>query len=657
MRNLHNYNIGHRPFKHIKGGMIGEEEYHTAEEYHSAEEEPEDERIQHFDEVMSNFTTERFDEKPNDYKQIELQYAIDFYNGLKEYQKPFQEMLERIRFDDQPPLTYDEEGFIETEPQVQWALKHYQEPLRFEDDSSDEEDEKREPEKFREMLDKKIKDPRFKDMSIEQKTEIYTGIMGIIINKNKLLESEALKKKEEEEVLQEKIKKEIKRAKVSLNVLKNKDPKEHLDYVIKTARDFQTATKNITSQNITDKKTISDIKRGLRTKSDDDLKKSYEIIADIKDTTKLSNSDQRKYTLYLSQIIEVLFPKYTKVHNEFIQADNDVQEFKKILMGVVEDLKKLRSDVAEHEKKEIKLSKKEKEQRLAEQRTKTKLEHDVKLEKEIEERKKKEAEQAKQAAEVEPVEPTISKAKAKKSKAAKKSEEDKEFETIKNYAQDRIERINPDYTGNGKVLETFFTELGEPIIQYITRDRSKIHDNELNDRIPDEMVMYDNGEYGSLRKAVTIDLYNDNNAIEIKNYKQYDKNKNDIEEPNIPLQLSKYEGTKYFIPLYLENGKLYNIQLIRYDEKTNAEISRSFILPNNPEGRNLFTVYRLADGLYKFDPSEHKSIKVKYNPIEDLKTPEGKQLYAFDSMNLGHCKDHNGRESFNVKKYLTKIKI
>lgn len=652
MRNLHNYNIGHRPFPYIKGGMIGDEEYHTAEEYHSVEEEePEDERIQHFDEVMSNFTTEIYDKKPNDYKQIELQYAIDFYNGLKEYQKPFIDMLEKIRLPDQPPLTFDEEGFIETEPQVQWALKHY--PI----DEDDEDDEDlMDDNKIIQYM--KVNLPEnMTDLPLKNQKELLLQIIDYI-NKETSEQKKLLSELNDEyESVQAVLRKELKRGKIQFDILKKTDPEKYKDDIADIMKTYVLISKNINMKNIAEPLTQVTLKDNISHLDKESLIKLYAVIAERSETTKLSNMDGLRHKMILSITLDVLYPSYYKLTEKLKNERIKLIEYGHIKDNITDNIKDLDNEIKKEEKLQTKKNKESKEQNIIQQRSISKSIHETKLEKEIEERKKKEAEQAKQAAEVEPVEPTISKAKAKKNKAAKKSEEDKEFETIKNYAQDRIERINSDYTGNGKVLETFFTELGEPILQYITRDRSKIHDNELNERIPDEMVMYDNGEYGSLRKAVTIDLYNDNNAIEIKNYKQYDKNKNDIEEPNIPLQLSKYEGTKYFIPLYLENGKLYNIQLIRYDEKTNAEISRSFILPNNPEGRNLFTVYRLADGLYKFDPSEHKSIKVKYNPIEDLKTPEGKQLYAFDSMNLGHCKDHNGRESFNVKKYLTKIKI
>jgi len=236
-----------------------------------------------------------------------------------------------------------------------------------------------------------------------------------------------------------------------------------------------------------------------------------------------------------------------------------------------------------------------------------------------------------------------------KVKAVKKSEEEKESELIHADAVTRLDYIDKKISSNGKDLETYLSNKGQTILQAITGDRSQVYDNELNKEIPNINVMLSNGETGSLRKAVTLDLYNNDNVFEIKNYKEYS-----IDDKVIPLQVTKLEGTGYFKPLYLQNGNLYNIELNYIDPKTGVKTSK-LIMPENPDGRELVLIYRLKDGLYQFKPLESNHVKLK--KIGHLQTKDGKPLYDFMGSSFSSCSDHYGNPSFNIQPYLRKIKI
>jgi hypothetical protein len=203
---------------------------------------------------------------------------------------------------------------------------------------------------------------------------------------------------------------------------------------------------------------------------------------------------------------------------------------------------------------------------------------------------------------------------------------------------------------NGKDLETYLSGNGQSILQYITGDKSKVHDNEENTSIPDVQVKLSNSDMGSLRKAVTLDLYNTHNVYEIKNYKNYS-----ITDSIIPVQETKLEGTGYFKPLYLQSGKLYNIEL-NYNDPSTGKKLKKMVMPENPNGRELNLIYRLNDGLYEFKPLAEGTTHVRLKMIGGMKSKGGKQLYDFDSSTFDRCVDHYGQPSFNIKPYLRKIK-
>jgi vacuolar-type H+-ATPase subunit H len=231
-------------------------------------------------------------------------------------------------------------------------------------------------------------------------------------------------------------------------------------------------------------------------------------------------------------------------------------------------------------------------------------------------------------------------------KPVKETYEEKQTKITNADVSNRLEHIKtlPEY---GKPLETYLSGNGDVILQYSTGDYSKIYDNEFNKEIPNIKVTLNNGKVESLRKAVTIDLYSDKNVYEIKNYAQYSIK--DI----IPLQETKIEGTGYFKPLYLKNGKLYNIELNYTDPKTGHKYSK-YILPENEEGRELNVIYRLKEGLFELKPMDLKEVHLKQT---STKTNNGTPLYLFERSDFKPCVDHYGNPSYNIQPFLRPIKI
>jgi hypothetical protein len=238
--------------------------------------------------------------------------------------------------------------------------------------------------------------------------------------------------------------------------------------------------------------------------------------------------------------------------------------------------------------------------------------------------------------------------KIKKDKPIKKSEDEKQEDITKANVSGRLDHIENKISPYGKDLESYLaSDNGSIILKYITKDNSKVYDNEYNKNIPDIQVTLNNGKTESLRKATTLDLYNDKNVFEIKNYKQYS-----ITDDIIPLQETKLEGTYYFKPLYLKNGNLYNIELTYSDDSGEH---KKYILPENNNGRELVLIYRLKDGLYQYKPLIGKDVTLQHTTNT---TSDGKQsLYVFKRAKYDNCTDHHGNPSFNIKPYLTKIKI
>lgn len=358
--------------------------------------------------------------------------------------------------------------------------------------------------------------------------------------------------------------------------------------------------------------------------------------------TKVSKVNKIKYDFVQGIILDKLYPKYTKSHEMIDKLFDKHNETVAQLDDLLVKIKAFDKHVAS-EQKQIKegITKSKK----AKQKDK-KLSYDEKLQSEIDARKESEK--------LEPIVESLlgaeepkKKSKPKKEKVVKKTEEETQLELLSADVSGRLETIEQTMSSNGKDLEKYLSGNGQTVLQYISGDRSKVYDNEMNEAIPNIKIQLPDGKEGDLRKAVTLDLYNNDNIYEIKNYKEYS-----ITDKVIPVQESKLEGTGYFIPYYLKNGNLYNIQLNYIDPKTGKE-EQKFILPENPNGRILHLVYRLQDGLYEFKPLETQYVSLKQSPV---KTKDGKALFMYKGSSFQKCKDHYGNSSFNIQPYLRKIK-
>ena len=235
------------------------------------------------------------------------------------------------------------------------------------------------------------------------------------------------------------------------------------------------------------------------------------------------------------------------------------------------------------------------------------------------------------------------KANAKAKKEASEKQSKKQAEAMVSNALASLETKGT----YGKNLEDFLSsQNGQPILQNFTGDTSKIIDIEKNGVIPIDEVQFTTKKKGPLNKACTLDLYNDNYVFEIKNY--LDKSITDAE---IPMQPSKFRGTKYFIPTYLENGELYSFKLNYTDPK--GKVYDKEILPYNDKGREVIFIIRLKEGLYQYKPFLDKKNN-KLIPNGEM-TPDGRPLYYFEKTKLKPCLDHYDEPAFNLKGHLTPI--
>jgi hypothetical protein len=234
------------------------------------------------------------------------------------------------------------------------------------------------------------------------------------------------------------------------------------------------------------------------------------------------------------------------------------------------------------------------------------------------------------------------KANAAAKKAAAEKQVEKQAEASVVNAQETLKS-----TGTyGKKLEDFFSGGGQPILQKFTGDKSKIHDIEKQEIIPNETVTFDDKTENSLRKACTLDLYNDKFVFEIKNYVN-----NSIKDDVIPMQPSKFAGTKYFVPTYFEDGRLYSLNL-KYDSPKTGIKHRQNILPDT-NGREVVFVIRLKEGLYQYKPFLDKKNNILIPNGET--SSDGRPLYFFEYTNLKPCLDYKKNPAFNLKGHLTPI--
>lgn len=390
-----------------------------------------------------------------------------------------------------------------------------------------------------------------------------------------------------------------------------------------------------------------------------DILRMMYVLDLLNNNKKINDFTHDNYRTILFSVItpEIFNINNQKMNNEILLEDVTKRfvELEEIIAEIKQKIKKKKEQDLKKEKKEI-----EKEKGFIKQQTKQ--ERDTKTTEEFNTLKKKLEQEAKDAELLkmfgETSEPQKGKKKGK-NRAEREAEKEaklvKEEETKKKIEEADI-RMRLDHietlSENGKDLEEYLSDKdkknGQIILQNFTQDYSPIKDNHYNDLIPNKKIVFNTGKEGTLKEACTIDLYNDNNVFEIKNYKQYS-----MSSDRIPVQESKLTGTGYFHPLYLENGELWNIELTYTDK---GKKKTKYILPDNPNGRVLHLIYRLQDGIYEFKPMIGDHVELIRNGRE---TPDGKKLWVFNSTKLKPCKDFHDppNDSFDIKPYLRKIKI
>jgi hypothetical protein len=212
-------------------------------------------------------------------------------------------------------------------------------------------------------------------------------------------------------------------------------------------------------------------------------------------------------------------------------------------------------------------------------------------------------------------------------------------ETIREqYIREGKPSSNYDLAGKG--YEYYLCNIALPLVQHITGDKSILYNNDDNLLIPE-----------SLRKYSVVDLYNEKNIIECKDYNQ----KSSID--NIPIQLTKLLGYEFS-----KNNK----QELIFNENGNVVemlVNGKNVLPDIEGGRKYYVYYRLDDGLYEYDVSS--SIK-KF--IQKEAQGETNIKYAFDTDTIKSkdfkkiygeiVQDDFKKPSFYLrKKYLKKITL
>lgn len=617
---LYLYNDGHNPFPKGKGGlgykppiiggMIREEDEPVDVDQHY------ENMVSNWDEVSRMFSSETV---ANDmFKEDWLMGQIHDFEGHPEYQKFFQEIYNNIKHPDQPEIDLNDYDYD----------KFYRKNFEYHEDRLDDE--------YDDDVDETIGSESFMKIPYSRQNEIIDRDYSILVEKHDKQKLEIKKYKAIRDKLKPIVTEEL--AKYVVPFHKREIPKEQVKLFADVAVKI---TSNVTPDNYKDPSVLENCMQLIKDIPKIELLHVYAFIEWFTDSNKVSKTVKIKYDFLQGIILDKLYPKYTKSqemidkiideHNETIRKMNDLVDIASIV--------KKKFDAEQQETKKSK----SKEKKLIQQEKK--LSHEEKLQAEIDARN--EREKLNPVVESQAAEEPKKKSKPKKVKPVKKSEEETQAELLSADVSGRLETIEQTMSSNGKDLEKYLSGNGQTVLHYISGDRSKVHDNEMNEAIPNIKITLTNGKVEDLRKAVTIDLYNDDHAYEIKNYKEYS-----ITDKVIPVQESKLEGTGYFIPYYLKNGNLYNIQLNYTDPKTGKE-EQKFILPENPNGRILHLVYRLQDGLYEFKPLETQYISLKSTP---LKSKDGQPLYMFKGTTLKRCKDHHGNNSFNIQPYLRKIK-
>lgn len=632
---LYLYNDGHNPFPSGRGGLGYKPRIHGGMIHE--EDEPVD-VDKHYENMVSNWqdVSRMFSSETvaNDmFKEDWLMGQIHDFEGRPEYQKTFQEIYNSIKKPDQPEIDLNDYDYD----------KFYRKNFEYHEERIDDEDEFPELKTINERIEHmKIQErDTLKGQTIEQVESQIEGIekdikvekKKIVINnleKSKILTTILDKSKEDADnflslvskgQIKKVSKKQIQEAiNLFIDNVNDEDIKELDIENVLGLLDGAIKTTNVDKQHFNEMRSIAltnayGYVKAFEQKGDEKLFAFFSIVSDL--------------------IMKIVYPNLRSGIDTYNQMNKNSEEIIKKLQSKKLILKhNIATSKAYREL--IKEEQQEYNDRLQfyKRKKRDQLKKDVKP-------------AAEEAVVEQAAEEPKKKSKPKKVKPIKKSEEETQSELLSADVSGRLETIEQTMSSNGKDLEKYLSGNGQTVLQYISGDRSKVHDNEMNESIPNIKITLTNGKKEDLRKAVTIDLYNDNHAYEIKNYKEYS-----ITDKVIPVQESKLEGTGYFIPYYLKNGNLYNIQLNYIDPKTGKE-EQKFILPENPNGRILHLVYRLQDGLYEFKPLETQYISLKSTP---LKSKDGQPLYMFKGTTLKRCKDHHGNDSFNIQPHLRKIK-
>jgi len=630
---LHLYNDGHNPFPHMKGGMVGGVEEHKGsdeeEDYHAAYKPDDDNNDYDFVlEIPFEYEDPRETFGPNASGEKFEEYKEKYEDYISKMEEETGLELRNNYYDED-----EEERNVLGEINKITNLSKAQLLKKLGDKTLDE--IKGDMDKL-ELMEKEVK-----------KNNIKNNLEAIKI-KQKIVQD---CKQIELETFRELTNKNVKRAKVITTTMQ----KISADVMhIMTTEEFAFNEKV--------EQVNKEINKIMQLTKIDDKKSMYILYSFLND---VKNETTNKLTgVLINAVMELLLrmPQFKDYYSLIEHCDDTTVKNKKMLNEIAEQKKKLDFKIKyiEVTKEEIKESM-EKYNKSKEYFDKRRIERnkildhkkrlsDIKRLQEIDpeqalkdaqelnaELKEKEAlAQSKQ----------LSKSAQKKAKAAeKKALAEKQAEAPVVNAQAALKS-----TGTyGKKLETFFTGGGQPILQKFTGDKSKIHDIEKQEIIPDEIVTFDDKTTNSLRKACTLDLYNDKFVFEIKNYLNisfYD------DKVAIPMQPSKFAGTKYFTPTYLEDGSLYKLNL-KYDSPITGIQHRQNILPDTSYGRELIFIIRLKEGLYYYRPfkdTENNTL------IPNGEFASGKRpLYFFESTKLKKCKDFKGNPAFNLRGHLTPI--
>ena len=528
---LYLYNDGHNPFPHMKGGMIGEED-----------------------------SEEESEEETNEEALARILLEDAFNERLRELHE---DTVSKKEFEDKlkdPDFIYDIKKSKEFHDLEVLAKEMYPE-YEYQGYYDDEELERLEVEKHKDDMNLlKVRESHHLN---NEPLEKHKGDMDKLILMEKELKKNTIRNNLELNTLKKTINAEC--LEIGGTALKNSvsgDIKKFsiLNNILGTV---STNILKIIQSKHTDEEEeeliLKEISKVIKVSKVNETNALYIIYAYLEKT----KGDDKSHNVIIDNIHDILlslkpFDKYTKILLPLLKKNH---ENDKKLNEITEQKKKLKMklEVIDITKDDIKESQ-QKYRDIKENYDKKRNTRKEEIKEIIKTYKFNPKEALQQIEKLEDeIEYDLNKLKAKTptkpetQKAVSKTSEEKQNEIDEARVNGRLETIN-GMSGDGKKLETYFTKQGQDVLHYITDDNTPVHDNEYNERIPNFDVLLSTGEMGSLRKAVTLDLYSDDTVYEIKNYKDYNS-----KDP-VPVQVTKLQGTGYFEHLYLPNGRLYNIK-------------------------------------------------------------------------------------------------